>query len=317
MTDFETTVVEETNEKELLEKTTCESKDRKVSKKITFISVGASAVVCIIIALIIIFSSNSKYDEVLSLIEAGNNKEAYSLLMALDPENKDYDYLLECMHEAVLEEARQYYLDGDAAKASDLLSEYSITNDTQKTYECFALIDAGNNKEAYSLLKRIDTEYKDYDYLLECIHEAVLEEARQYYLDRDAAKASDLLLEYSITNDTQKAYECVAEGDYKTAVQTYGLVDIVIPKGVTSIGNSVFSDCSSLASVSIPYSVTSIGEYAFYNCTGLKSINIPNGVTSIGEKAFYSCKSLKSISIPGGVTSIVMKHFIDVPLSKV
>ena len=47
---------------------------------------------------------------------------------------------------------------------------------------------------------------------------------------------------------------------------------VVIPKGVTSIGNSAFSRCNSLTSVTIPNSVTSIGRNAFEHCTALKNI---------------------------------------------
>ena len=79
---------------------------------------------------------------------------------------------------------------------------------------------------------------------------------------------------------------------------------ITIPTGVTSIGNSAFTHCSSLTSITIPDSVTSIGHHAFYNCRSLTSINIPDGVTSIGDSAFCGCSSLTSINIPDGVTII-------------
>ena len=43
---------------------------------------------------------------------------------------------------------------------------------------------------------------------------------------------------------------------------SYGLTSVIIPDGVTSIGNAAFSGCN-LISVTIPDSVTSIGEFAF------------------------------------------------------
>ncbi len=79
---------------------------------------------------------------------------------------------------------------------------------------------------------------------------------------------------------------------------------LTIPDGVTSIGNSAFSHCSSLTSITIPDSVTSIGDGAFSGCSSLTSITIGNGVTSIGNSAFSHCSSLTSITIGNGVTSI-------------
>ena len=56
---------------------------------------------------------------------------------------------------------------------------------------------------------------------------------------------------------------------------------MVIPEGVTSIGDHAFEDCDGVGYLIIPNSVTSIGEGAFIGCTGLWSITIPEGVTSI------------------------------------
>ena len=79
---------------------------------------------------------------------------------------------------------------------------------------------------------------------------------------------------------------------------------VIIPDGVTSIGDSAFKDCKSLTSVIIPNSVTSIGNWTFSDCTNLTSIEIPDSVTSIGDWAFSDCKSLASVVIPDSVTSI-------------
>ena len=73
--------------------------------------------------------------------------------------------------------------------------------------------------------------------------------------------------------------------------------DVVIPDGVTSIGDWAFDDCKSLASVTIPDSVTSIGDWAFSGCSRLKSVTIPDSVTSIGDMAFESCSSLEHLEL--------------------
>ena len=87
------------------------------------------------------------------------------------------------------------------------------------------------------------------------------------------------------------------------------LQSVEIGDGVTSIGNSAFQSCYSLASITIPGGVTSISNYAFQSCYSLASITIPDGVTSISIYAFAYCYSLASITIPGGVTSIGSKSF--------
>ena len=79
------------------------------------------------------------------------------------------------------------------------------------------------------------------------------------------------------------------------AFASAGLTEYTIPNGITTIGEWVFSDCSSLTSVTIPDSVNTIGEWAFSECISLTSVTIPDSVTTIGDCAFEYCSSLTSV----------------------
>ena len=81
-------------------------------------------------------------------------------------------------------------------------------------------------------------------------------------------------------------------------------LELVIPEGVTSIGNYAFYHCRVLTAITLPESVTSIGDGAFWGCISLTEITIPEGVTSIGEDAFGDCRGITEIVIPESVTSI-------------
>ena len=82
------------------------------------------------------------------------------------------------------------------------------------------------------------------------------------------------------------------------------ITSILIPDYITSIGDEMFADMTSLRSVTIGSGVTSIGKNAFLGCSSIKSIVIPDSVTSIGKSAFEGCTNLESVTIGSSVTTI-------------
>jgi hypothetical protein len=84
---------------------------------------------------------------------------------------------------------------------------------------------------------------------------------------------------------------------------------IDLPASITSIGRLAFSNCTSLENITLPASVTEIVREAFYQCTNLSVINFPENLASIGEYAFYDCTSLGRIELPASLTSIGQRGF--------
>ena len=55
---------------------------------------------------------------------------------------------------------------------------------------------------------------------------------------------------------------------------------------VTSVEENVFKNNENITSLVIPSGVTKIGDYAFYGCSKIEKVEIGNGIIEIGERAF-------------------------------
>ena len=117
------------------------------------------------------------------------------------------------------------------------------------------------------------------------------------------------------------------------------ITKLIIPEGVTSIGDRAFVNCLNITNVVIPKSLNHIGKDAFNYCNisnvsvedleswckltfdndssnplcnaslcvngeKIRSLIIPEGVTSICDRAFKNCISIESVTIPESVSVI-------------
>lgn len=98
----------------------------------------------------------------------------------------------------------------------------------------------------------------------------------------------------------------------------YGCISIkefVLPSTIESIGAAAFIGCISASKFTgfENTKITSISESLFSNCTALFEIKLPETVTSIGTGAFYECTNLMDIDLPSGIKEVGAVAFSYTP----
>ena len=95
---------------------------------------------------------------------------------------------------------------------------------------------------------------------------------------------------------TAIGFDCDVPNTYYLSNIRYGVftgnsdvTDVVIPDGVTGIGDCAFYACRNLTRVSIPESVTHIGDLAFAACQSMTDLTLPAGVSGLGANPFSGC----------------------------
>lgn len=91
---------------------------------------------------------------------------------------------------------------------------------------------------------------------------------------------------------------------------TKNIESVVIPEGVTTLGEEAFFKCSNLSDITLPSTLTSIGTNAFCQCSNLSDITLPSALRYIGEAAFRYCP-ITSMVVPEGVTSMGYAPFYE------
>ena len=79
---------------------------------------------------------------------------------------------------------------------------------------------------------------------------------------------------------------------------------VVVEKGITSIADAAFADCTGVETVEIADTVTSIGSEAFAGCENLTEVIIPTSVESLGDSAFAGCENLAEVTFCGDLPEL-------------
>jgi hypothetical protein len=102
-----------------------------------------------------------------------------------------------------------------------------------------------------------------------------------------------------------------------------GLTSITFGTGMTSIRAYTFSymdngyyRAAPIQTIVIPEGITGIGQNAFRECTQLTSVTLPSTLERIGERAFSGCSALTTVTIPATLESIEFYDDVFIGCSK-
>lgn len=84
---------------------------------------------------------------------------------------------------------------------------------------------------------------------------------------------------------------------------------VVLPEGLTSIGNLAFYECTKLKALHLPDDLRRVGYYAFTGCTAMEILTMGKSLTAIHDGAFSHCTSLTTVSFPYGLQTLGTQAF--------
>lgn len=92
---------------------------------------------------------------------------------------------------------------------------------------------------------------------------------------------------------------------------------VVVPKNVTEIKATAFSNKTNITKVVLPEGLKTIETNTFIGCTSLEEVIIPESVEAIEDQAFFGCKKLKKVHLPKNLKRLCIKAFTDSGLESV
>ena len=138
----------------------------------------------------------------------------------------------------------------------------------------------------------------------------LIKEGTEVKIKRYIGPGGNVIVPSTIEGKPVKIIDAYCFGDLQNGGLYYDEPkSVVIPDGVTEIGQAAFKNCIGLESVVIPGSVTKVGINLFHQCSSLESVTLGEGFKTIANTMFAGCSSLAYIEMPSTVTMIAMNVF--------
>ncbi|MCQ2078734.1 MAG: InlB B-repeat-containing protein [archaeon] len=115
-------------------------------------------------------------------------------------------------------------------------------------------------------------------------------------------------LDVVVPRTIQGGYAVIGVSD--RAFAGNGLVSVVLPDSVTSIGEYAFQDCTRLERVSMGDKVDLLKRGAFKGCTSLIEVHLGRSLTTLTTELFSGCTAIERVDVPEFVTSIQKDAFM-------
>lgn len=314
-----TAIFEENYKQIKAEESTLKNIKRNKMKKIFLGSLTIVAVMAIVIIVICVLNSNSKYKKGIDYLENGNylmaienlsksnNKNSDNLIQLSqcinDSKNRTFEYAHSSLKQFMIicsqlgYKATIYYdpLDGNCSINSELFSDQSFNQiaTSDDSVFCDWYIDEFDiNCDEKIIIISVSAIYESIFYYESYDFGIQITGVKSDNLKEDLVIPSEILGKKVLSIGKNAFEECSI------------LESVILPNGLLNIDDKAFKDCKNLKEINIPYGVTNIGSYTFSGCTSLKTINLPDTVTTIGTFVFLSCKSLENITLSENITII-------------
>lgn len=115
-----------------------------------------------------------------------------------------------------------------------------------------------------------------------------------------------------ITELPQYAFGCTSTTF--SELFTENLKEVILPEGLTKMGQGIFHNCKNLTKVNIPSSLNSLGANMFSYCTSLKIKTLPDTITSLNYGTFRYCQ-IYQLSF-NGITKITASNMTQSPFER-